>query len=703
MATHSSPAEIPYSEYSRAPPLDADPLVNQGGARLATEQTTTRLPLDDTPESVEAHEEEQPTESHVLANAEPEEKGAAQIDHGETEVKDLGWNEHPKDVPNPLVGGLPNAELWTLIRRFNKQMYHVKALPEPPLGGLDLNIADEEEFSPDKLRSNVERLYMTVIVGVVGFGKHIARLRSWRERNRTLVFLTVYFIAWALDILVPTVTSLLMVLIVYPPSRSYSFPPAPIALIDSKTGGIQKPPAGVLGSDDSLTGAPEKHQGEAVEQEASNFVSSFTSIALSSAAGKHPAGDPQDESESKLESASPDPTNIAMTAVDAKERSAGGQPNAVHDKTKEPMSAAMWSKTRPIMHGVADVADGWERFANALSPTSPFAQNRPRIILASCLAPLFLISLFTSSYAFMKVNGFLVGFGFFGDPLIWRGLSYLNREFPHWQELLELRNTLLKGVPTNAQLTITLLRIGESNKAPLPPPPSSDIPPPNAAHATAGQDLEHLGKWPSFCMIMPSRYLTNSEGVPDDEMADAVHPDDTAVTTGAEAPAPKKKHGRRILAFMKSTTKGGVETMLGTDRLKAAAGAEHAKNRLGVVRTGPTPESGPVDFHARYKGKRGHLYITTTATSPAISWTTAKEDIDPIFSIAIADIKEIKKVGGLGWKTKLVVGWATNREIADGILIVDRDGNSKQLTAIALRDELFNRLVAIGSQMWESW
>lgn len=30
-------------------------------------------------------------------------------------------------------------------------------------GNLDLNIADEEEFSPDKLRANVERLYMTVV------------------------------------------------------------------------------------------------------------------------------------------------------------------------------------------------------------------------------------------------------------------------------------------------------------------------------------------------------------------------------------------------------------------------------------------------------------------------------------------------------------------------------------------------------------
>ena len=72
------------------------------------------------PEIVEAHEEEMPTDSHDLANADHDEKGAAQLNHGQTEVKDLGWNDHPTDVPNPLVGGLPNEELWTLVRRFNK-------------------------------------------------------------------------------------------------------------------------------------------------------------------------------------------------------------------------------------------------------------------------------------------------------------------------------------------------------------------------------------------------------------------------------------------------------------------------------------------------------------------------------------------------------------------------------------------------------
>ena len=74
----------------------------------------------DKPEVVEAHEEERPTDSHVLAHSDIEEKGVAQIKHGQTEVRDLGWDENPTDIPNPLVGGLPNEELWTLVRRFNK-------------------------------------------------------------------------------------------------------------------------------------------------------------------------------------------------------------------------------------------------------------------------------------------------------------------------------------------------------------------------------------------------------------------------------------------------------------------------------------------------------------------------------------------------------------------------------------------------------
>lgn len=35
--------------------------------------------------------------------------------------------------------------------------------------------------------------------------------------------------------------------------------------------------------------------------------------------------------------------------------------------------------------------------------------------------------------------------------------------------------------------------------------------------------------------------------------------------------------------------------------------------------------------------------------------------------------------------------------------ITDRKGNVHKITAMPLRDALFNRLVAIGSQKWVSW
>jgi len=64
---------------------------------------------------------------------------------------------------------------------------------------------------------------------------------------------------------------------------------------------------------------------------------------------------------------------------------------------------------------------------------------------------------------------------------------------------------------------------------------------------------------------------------------------------------------------------------------------------------------------------------------------------------------ELKKMGGYGWKAELVVGWALDREVANGLEIFDRRGNSWKVTAMPLRDELFNRLVAMGGQKWESW
>ncbi|KAF2767602.1 hypothetical protein EJ03DRAFT_329075 [Teratosphaeria nubilosa] len=653
---------------------------------------------------------EEPSASHALAVADHDEKGHAQTDH-DAEVKDLGWNEQADDIANPLVGGMKNSDLWVLIRRFNKQMYHVKEYPYSVPGNLDLNIADEEEFSPDKLRATLERLYMTVGIGLLAAVKHVVRLRSWREKNRTAYFCAAYTVAWIFDFIVPLLSLTILTLIVYPPSREILFPPAPVALVSAKTGGVQKPKAGVLGSTDSATGAPENHKGEAVEAEASNFVNSIAHVALSSASGKHPQNDPpaiEHENGDAPDGRVPDPTAMAISASNARVSAAGGQAAPHQDKTKVPMETAMWNKMRPIMHGLADVADTWERFGNALDPTPPFPEQVYRLRLASLLVPLLAASPFITSYMVMKGITFGAGFGFFGDPVISRGLEWLNRKFPKWQKLLELRNTLLKGVPTNAQLTITLLRIGEANKAPLPPPPSSAVPPPDHPAEVTKEHLRAAGSdWPL--------------NATDEELAEAMkHDPNTAhETSGADVAASKDKkhgkHGARLLGALKSGVKGAVETALGADHLKAKAGSEPAKQRLGVIpKSREDNLTGPVDFKCRYHGKKGHVYISTKATIPCVSFSIDKsieakgsenreDELHPVWTIAAANIKELRKVGGLGWKAKLVVGWALDREIADGLEIVDKQGNSWVVTAMVLRDELFNRLIAMGGQKWEAW
>ena len=178
---------IPDSELKEPRSQDPEPPVNREPATGTSTDNSSHI---DTPSS-SSNVSNAPSDSHAIAISDHEEKGAVQKVQQEGEVRDMGWREQPADVPTPLVGGLPNEELWTLVRRFNKQMYHVKATNAQLLGGLDLNIVDDEEFSPDKLRSNVERLYMTVIIGMIGLGKHIARLRSWREPRRTGAFCAV--------------------------------------------------------------------------------------------------------------------------------------------------------------------------------------------------------------------------------------------------------------------------------------------------------------------------------------------------------------------------------------------------------------------------------------------------------------------------------------------------------------------------------
>lgn len=208
---------------------------------------------------------------------------------------------------------------------------------------------------------------------------------------------------------------------------------------------------------------------------------------MSTSAGKKQPGHDYDDKKA------PDPAQLTTNVFDAKDKTDGTNPNAENDRTKKPVANAVWAKARPAMHMISDAVDTWERFGNALSPTPPFPTYRPRLILASCLLPLLVLPMFVTSYMAMKGAGFMAGFSFFGDPIITPAIAFANRTYPHWRRFVELRHTILRGIPTNAQLAITLLRIGERNKAPLPPPPASDQPPALESNLETGKDFERLG------------------------------------------------------------------------------------------------------------------------------------------------------------------------------------------------------------------
>lgn len=182
--------------------------------------------------------------------------------------------------------------------------------------------------------------------------------------------------------------------------------------------------------------------------------------------------------------------------------------------------------------------------------------------------------------------------------------------------------------------------------------------------------------------------------------ADASLNDGSASSTSAK--------GSKFIGLVKSTARAAVRGAIGADYVRATAGSEPSKLRLGAVGwQGGRENDGPTTFNARHYGKRGHAIITASATPPCISFVRHNGiliiDTELIFTIAADDIAEIRKISGYGWKGKLIVGWALSTEVADGIEITDKFGKIERLTAMPRRDEAFNRLIAVSpNQHWES-
>ncbi len=257
-------------------PLDLSSTTNPGTTFGSVSAEHSR------PESLASHEHgastatQGLTASHALAQARAHQIGETPDGTGENTCDGNAIDADAAFQPHIL--GMSKDDAWITIRRFNLLVFRVKATKGRLLTDFDMASSEQGETSPEQLQAQLARLYMTVIIGLFALYKHMVRLRSWSEPQRTSKFLSVYLAAWLVNLLAPTLFLFIIVMVIFPASRPLCFPHIPPSIVDAKTGGVQKAPAGVMASETSVTGAPETHKGEAVEQEAHSFITSFSKV-----------------------------------------------------------------------------------------------------------------------------------------------------------------------------------------------------------------------------------------------------------------------------------------------------------------------------------------------------------------------------------------------------------------------------------------
>ncbi|CVK99281.1 uncharacterized protein FMAN_02143 [Fusarium mangiferae] len=611
------------------------------------------------------------------------------------EVQDVGWDDDQMRPEGYALDGIKNEDIWLLVRRFNKRVFHLKHAPNHPEAEMDFNVTEEEQFSPNKLRAQIERLYMGAILGFIMFRQHLSRLQSWREPRRTSCFCLAYLSAWYFNFLMPTLLTGLMVILLSPKIRSTLFPPCPPALVHYQGGHLIKPAAGILGTVDTATGAPESLKGETLEREASNFATGLVALSINIFVDKDPQHDETQRGGGKTVNL-PDPRSLATRIATAKDIAAGVEKPS-WDKSKSPMQELMWSQMRPLMHWTCRFCDIWERSANLLYQTAPFTRDAAERRIIQLLLPIVILSIFTSCYMFYRVVTLGIGVGFFGSIFLRNSYGWLKHN---------MERIIFRGIPTDSQLTIALLRQGERNKAPLPPSPEPKCPPLDGPHVLDGD-------------ILSAAAGDRPVGASPEEIRKAVReePDVIQDTGGDDHEYPDHESGGKrrgkLLSIVKPVAQAAAKTVIGVNKIRAKTGTVSAKNRVGAASTREEPSiAGPVEFTCRWHGEKGYVYLTTDTDAPHLCFSrrsvgdsddSSYHEVLPTWTIPVNGIITLNKYSGYGAKAKLLAGWALEREITDGLEIVESDGKSYLITAMARRDQLFNRLCAIGDQKWEIW
>ena len=397
---------------------------------------------------------------------------------------------------------------------------------------------------------------------------------------------------------------------------------------------------------------------------------------------------------------SPGIAKLSGKIANAKSKTDKDGQESNNDKTEEPMKHAIEDfNPQPLLDTLFALIDVWERLGNVLNPVPLFPGDHSRLLLAACISVPTSITFYFSRDVMIKSMELLLGFIMFGEPVIRRSCDFLDREFPSWRNCCKLRNTVLKGVPTNAQLAITMLRVGERISSPLPPPPVSQGSPKMEATANA-DSVPELGSQP---LKISTNILTTNyySGTINEQPQEDAKPDtDDGAQDGDDEH--RSKNMERVMGFFKHGSKRAVTLFHKTDRLRASRGSTRAQARLDLGQTTrEVPDAGPYKFPARYNGEAGYLHLATAATTPSVAWQSHDENLKTAWVVMINDIADISKVDGMSFKTKHFVQWALDKKSVMGLKLTMSTGQCHHLDPVVRRDEVFNRLIAMGNQIWE--
>ncbi|GAA5861821.1 hypothetical protein JCM8547_008565 [Rhodosporidiobolus lusitaniae] len=655
-----------------------------------------------------------------------------------------------------IVPGLEDDKLWAMIRRFDVQIAHTLTPPTKlPRGEPDLrpSTLPAVPFNSDTLKSNLERVYATLGVWKIYSVREAMRLMSWspEERKRTAIWCVCYFVAAAFGLVIPAFVGMLIALTAYPRSRKILFPPVlpPAGVPPSATD-----PLNQKGDESLIAGVSEpiehRSRAEQVEQQAwefTNLVQRFGArvVVGGKAGGKQgnaevgkkqhvdsDVGDDDsdlDDEEQELHSVA-DEHGLGVAAEKERKEGKLSEKKRLKQKAKEAKiqrDAMVGKVAKQVQDGLGNAADMLEIFANALSPVKPYPPYRAREQIATkILLPVLIVFAIVPAVVWARIAAFGFGFAFFGQPLIIRGFNLLNEKVPDWQDRIDLRNSVLSKVPTNAQVVLHVVRVAERAYTPFPLPPAA----PTAQHMkqavqAGGFDEDEMGE-DGYSASSGDKHSVEAGALANQSVDEDGTDDEGSKSTSDKVKG--KTKGKIVGAFKKVAKKAAV--FRGDVHVEGETAKQKVGNKIDRLffQSRAKDEETPFSFPAKHDGVSGHLIVKHSPSSPVstIGFVPIKANFShPTWEKPIEDLVEMKKRGV--WIGRTVLGWAASvnlegmgldlrfkalqerySEVANGGLGQGdkphqevTEGETLSFSHVGRRDELFRRLLGISNARWE--